>query len=72
MNAELYARCGGPEPYHDSYTLSLYAEEFNPAIFTPLCESVCASLGANLVSVVEGEPEPYVSIWTKIGCALGW
>lgn len=51
VETEFWTRVGGPEPYHDSYTVSFYTRASHAAQFTQICRSVCTELGATISSM---------------------
>lgn len=57
---EPWVNVGGPDPYHDSYTLALYTASIVDDSFEADVRALCDSLGAEITHVVQGgaEPEP--------------
>jgi hypothetical protein len=56
---EHWWRCGGPAPYHDSITLSLYTQRDLAGAFRAACEAACRETRARITGVYEGRPRPY-------------
>lgn len=52
---EFWVRVGGPDFYHDSYTLSFYTARDRFAEFQAVCEMVSMNLGATITGVHEGD-----------------
>ena len=51
---EAYWKIGGPDPYHDSYTIPVYTrEDLSEALVTE-ARVACSQLGAQITSVVRG------------------
>ncbi len=62
---EFWAKIGGPDIYHDSYTLSVYTAEGSLGTLRNACEQVCHELGAPVSGFHVGaeRKEPFVSWW---------
>jgi hypothetical protein len=56
--SELWARVGGPEPYSDSYTMSLYTKKDYTSPFRSICEEVCQRINTQIVDFIQGRPNP--------------
>lgn len=55
---EFWALCGGPAPYHDSYTLSFYTAT-NPAnAFQAACLAACRKINGRVGEIYQGSPTP--------------
>jgi len=67
-NTEFWNLLGGPDPYHDSYTVSLYTAQDRSEEFRKACELDCPKLGALITNyyVEQQLKEPYRSIGTRI------
>lgn len=55
---ESWADCGGPWPYHDTYTASVYTKEDFSEQLVVLCDEVCNRLGATIWRIFEESPTP--------------
>jgi hypothetical protein len=66
-DTEPWAYVGGPEPYHDSYTLSLYTAEDQSVAFWRVCEAVSKQSGARITGFHTAAPwkEPFVRWWKR-------
>lgn len=53
---ESWDRCGGPMPYHDSYTFSMYTREDHSEIFKITCEAACQKLDAKIEEFLVANP----------------
>ncbi len=64
---EAWASVGGPAPYHDSFTLSLYTAENRAVEFRAVCEAVANDGGVTVTAFHEalGHKEPFVSWWRR-------
>ncbi|MHC4744557.1 MAG: hypothetical protein ACYS8Z_21800 [Planctomycetota bacterium] len=58
VSGELWVLCGGPWPYHDCYTASVYTKEDFSEQLAVLCEEVCNRVGATIWKVFEESPIP--------------
>jgi len=56
--SELWARTGGPEPYSDSYTFSLYTKADWTHRFRSICEEVCQATQIQRIDFIQGMPGP--------------
>jgi hypothetical protein len=67
LETECRVDVGGPEPYHDAYTLALYTQADLAPGFRAVCERVGAALGATLTGYDQGarQREPYVALWKR-------
>jgi len=65
---EFWSRVGGPEIYHDSYTISFFTAEDRSVEFRTVCGAVVAKLGAKITGFHEGEPRkaPFRPLWKKL------
>jgi hypothetical protein len=50
--SEPWARAGGPEPYHDSYTVPVFTREDVAAPLQTAARAICQRLGAELTDVI--------------------
>jgi hypothetical protein len=68
VETEFWAYCGGPWPYHDSYTVSLYTAEDRSPELRAVCEDLCSRLGTQVAGFHTGEPckEPFVRWWRRL------
>jgi len=64
--AEWYYRVGGPAPYHDSYTYSIYRNRENPSDLADACRRACAEERALVTGEFQGETAPKISVWKRI------
>jgi hypothetical protein len=64
---EAWAAVGGPAPYHDSFTLSLYTVENRAVEFRAVCEAVAHDGGVTVTAFHEalGRREPFVPWWRR-------
>ena len=58
VESVLWARVGGPRPYHDSYTMAVYSSQDVAARLESMVRSRCAREGAELTEVVRASPTP--------------
>ena len=66
VETENYAALGGPAPYHDSYTFSIYTEGYDPAMIRRQTLGTCLENGAVLAEVVSGEDIPRRSFGRRL------
>lgn len=71
VETEFWTMVGGPFPYHDSYTLSLYTERDRSSDLQRVSETACSEVGAVITGYHKGQEskEPYRPWWRK---ALRW
>ena len=64
---ESWASVGGPAPYHDSFTLSLYTAENRAVEFRAVCEAVAQEGDVTVTAFHEalGRKEPFVPWWRR-------
>jgi hypothetical protein len=58
VESVLWANVGGPQPYHDSYTMAVYSSEDVAARLESMVRSRCEREGAELTEVVRASPTP--------------
>jgi hypothetical protein len=58
IGSEPWANAGGPQPYHDSFTVPIYSQDDAAAELEAAARSTCARLGADITEVVHGGPTP--------------
>jgi hypothetical protein len=58
IESEAWAETGGPEPYHDSYTIPVYSQYDLSKPIEAAVRAVCRQTGAELTSVVRGSETP--------------
>lgn len=56
--SEPWAQVGGPEPYHDSYTFSVYSADDAQGALIAEAQKVCAILGAEIVEIIRAQTRP--------------
>lgn len=66
VRAEWHYRVGGPEPYHDSYTYSIYRRSQDPSDLVDACRAVCAEQRALVAGEFQGDSAPKISRWKRI------
>lgn len=54
---EFWTLVGGPDPYHDSYTFSLYTKEPRVTETIALCKKLSAERKCELEGIIRAEPE---------------
>ena len=62
---EFWVMCGGPEPYHDSYTLSFYTREEVSQRLEVACSAACEQLTVVVKDVTRASPHPSRESWWK-------
>ena len=55
---EFWANCGGPAPYHDSYTTAFYTREDLAGLFEAACVAACERAAVSVNEVFRGAPDP--------------
>ena len=65
IETEEWVFCGGPAPYHDSYTLSFYTSDNRAGEFRAICERVSKEIGATITGIHAGRAakEPFTPLW---------
>jgi len=58
IGSEPWAHCGGPEPYHDSYTVPIYSREDMAERLEAAARNVCQRLGVELATVLRASETP--------------
>lgn len=53
-----WVNVGGPEPYHDSYTVSVYVQAYDSTAIRDLTQNVAQALGAVVTEVLAGQEIP--------------
>jgi len=73
IETEFWVNVGGPAPYHDSYTASMYTVDDRSLEFQGIVESVSATIDATVQGVHRGvvEKAPYRSWWSLIMACAG-
>ena len=58
---------GGPAPYHDSYTLSVYTSDNRAAEFQRICECISVGMGATITGIYDEQriKEPFTPFWKR-------
>lgn len=66
-DTEAWAAVGGPAPYHDSFTLSLYTVKSRAVEFRAACAAVAQEGGVAVTAVheAEGRKEPFAPWWRR-------
>ena len=64
---EFWIYSGGPTPYHDSYTFSIYTETDFSRHLIEICDNVCNNLNATIVSVYEASNTPILKRKVLVG-----
>lgn len=64
---EPWMAVGGPDPYHDSFTMSFYTVEDRADEFRRICESVAEQSGVTVTAFHEAErqKEPFAPWWRR-------
>jgi hypothetical protein len=64
---EAWASVGGPDPYHDSFTMSFYTAENRSDEFRRICEATARESGVTITAFHEafGRKEPFVPWWRR-------
>lgn len=67
METEFWVRGGGPGPYHDSYTLSIYTAEDHTDRFRQICGEVCSQRDCAVADFHKGveNKRPRVPWWKR-------
>ena len=65
---EFWVNCGGPFPYHDSYTSVFYTKDDKSGALIECCTEVCRELGVKIIDIIEGIPEkePWKPWWKRL------
>ena len=64
---EFWALCGGPAPYHDSYTLSFYTREDSAESFESACLVACQQVGGRVGNIIQASAVPIPrSFWNRV------
>lgn len=64
METEFWVYAGGPSPYSDSYTISIYTHRDRSHSFASICRKVASDLDVTITREIEGSPEiPKMSGW---------
>jgi hypothetical protein len=58
IESEPFAYSGGPEPYHDSFTVPIYSREDAAGRLEASARSVCSRLGAEITEIVRASESP--------------
>jgi hypothetical protein len=68
VETEWWALCGGPSPYHDSYTFSFYTGEDRSDELRRISETVCTQIGARITGIhtADDSKEPYRPWWGRM------
>jgi hypothetical protein len=68
VETEFWANCGGPAPYHDSYTASVYTADDHSGAFQEIAQTICLAAGATILEVHRGNAEnrPYRPLWSML------
>lgn len=65
---EFWALCGGPSPYHDSWTFSFYTKERLNQAFEVACERACG-VAQGSIKPIEASPTPVQKpLWKRLLC----
>jgi hypothetical protein len=64
---EFWSEVGGPDPYHDSFTLSFYTAENKVVEFRRNCEAVSSENGVTITAFHDALPHkgPFVPWWRR-------
>lgn len=67
IETECRVNIGGPEPFHDAYTVAVYTKVDRSADFRAACGAVCEAAGAVASCFAEGVAlrEPFVPFWKR-------
>jgi len=68
IETEFWVKCGGPFPYHDSYTLAIYTQKDVSDKIVENCTRVASKWGGKIIDVIEGKktPLPRQPWWKKL------
>lgn len=67
INTEPWATVGGPAPYHDSWTFSIYRETDDVTSLRDDCCRLCARYGLPVLEEMQGLPAPQPApLWKRL------
>jgi hypothetical protein len=67
IDTEPYACAGGPDPYHDSWTFSIYRATDEVTSLRDACYRVCRQHGLPILEEMQGLPAPErVPLWKRL------
>lgn len=72
LETEFWVSVGGPSPYSDSYTVSIYSEADVDAILEESIASMCLRLNWGLEPTIEAQTRPHISIWARLWRLVRW
>lgn len=55
IRTEFWSRVGGPQPYNDSYTFSVYTYDYDPKVIFAISEKTALDLSAVLEETITGK-----------------
>ena len=72
LETEFWVAVGGPPPYSDSYTVSVYSEVDVTTTLEQGIASLCSKRKWKLRPTIEAKARPHLSIWARLGRLVRW
>ena len=72
LETEFWGAVGGPPPYSDSYTVSVYSEVDITTALEQGIDSLCSKMKWKLRPTIEAKARPRLSIWARLGRLVRW
>ena len=72
LETEFWGAVGGPPPYSDSYTVSVYSEVDVTTALEQGIDSLCSKRKWKLRPTIEAKSRPRLSIWARLGRLVRW
>jgi hypothetical protein len=71
LGSDLWVLCGGPDPYHDSYTIPVYTHEDVSGELEAAARTACNSVNAKLTDVIRASEKPAPGLLDRAMSFLG-